>query len=661
MPQNTAQISLKQNLIGKAGECMSDKPGNDDIERKIAGLEQQLSRLKNTEAELKISAEKYKHIFDHSPAAVYLSDQNGKILSVNKAWERLFGFPSRESIIGLNSNHVLFTDPEERERYKRILEQRGFVEGFETQMRRYDGSIIDVEITGSAKRKNAGEIECFEGFITDISARKKAERDLRISEEKYRTVAENSLAGIYMFQDGGTFSYVNQRFAEMLGYDCPEEIMGRHFWELVHPDDRNMVKGKGLNREKTHVEPTHYSFRCIRKDGTTIWVSMRAVHASYRGKPAATGNIIDITERKLAEKKLLDSEEKYRTVVENSLTGIFIHQKGKYRYINHRLAEMLGYDRPEEIIDKPFWEIVHPDDQAMVRTRGLRRQAGDFYPNHYIFRVLKSDGSIMWVEMRASSSTYQGSSAVIGNVVDITERKRAEEEIRLLSRRLIDVIEEERRLLAADLHDEFGQGLTALHMDLDALKASMPEDFQEQRDKCQVLLNRVERMADGIRATISHLRPSILDHLGLIPTMESTISEFSQRKPEIYINFQAVGLKKRLASQTEIVLYRILQECLINISKHSEARHVDIMLTASHPWVILIIKDDGMGFKQGITGLPVAGSTKGIGFLSMRERIAPLGGSIDISSSPGRGTAVRIKLPITSGDGNESDTDTISG
>lgn len=638
---------------------MSEKPDYKDLERKIAELEQELAQRKKTEAELRISADKYKHIFDHSPAAVYLSDREGKILGVNKGWERLFGFSSCESVIGLNSSDVLFAERGERERYREVIEEQGFVEGFETRMRRHYGSVIDVEITGSVKRDCEGEIECFEGFITDISYRKKAEKELRISEEKYRTVTESSLAAIYMFQEGGIFSYVNQRFAEMLGYDNPEDIIGHYFWEFVHPDDREMVKERGLRREKSNIEPTHYSFRCVQKDGKTIWVSMRAVHTRYRGQPAATGNMVDITERKLAEKKLVDSEEKYRTVVENSLAGIFIHQEGKYKFVNRRFVEMLGYDRPEDFLDCPFWEFVHPEDQELVRRRGVKRQEGDFYPNQYIFRALRKDGSVIWIELRVANSIYKGNPAVIGNFIDITERKRAEEEIRYLSRRLIDAIEEEKRRIAADLHDEFGQGLTALHMDIEALSTSLPANFSVQRDRCRVFLTRVEKMADCIRDTISNLRPSLLDHLGLVPTMESTINEFSQRRQDILVSFQSVGLKKRLASQTEIVLYRILQECLTNISKHSGARHVDIMLTASHPWVILTIKDDGKGFRQGDSGLPIAGSKNGIGFLSMRERVASLGGRVDITSSLGRGTAIRIKLPAADGGENEGQNSSI--
>jgi len=498
------------------------------LEQRIAELENDLAEKSRLVEHIARSEQKYRHIFEHSPAAVYLSDEDGMILGVNKAWEKLFGLSSRKDIVGKNSGQILFEDPHARDRYRDFLEKRGFVERFETRMRRNDDTIMDVEITASVRWGDNG-VENFEGFVTDITARKDAERALQISEEKYRTV------------------------------------------------------------------------------------------------------------------------------VENSLTAIFVHQRGRFTYVNRRFVEMLGYDRSDDLLGRSFWGFVHPDDREMVKNRGLKRQDGDFSPNQYIFRALKKDDSVIWVELRATHSTYLGNPAVVGNFIDITKRKRAEEEIRYLSRRLIEAIEEEKKRIAADLHDEFGQGLTSLHFDLDALRGSIPEEWEELRNRCGFFLNRIETMADCIRETIADLRPSILDHLGLIPTLESAVSEFSGRRPEMRIAFQTAGFKRRLPMQTEIVLYRIFQECLNNISKHAEAGNVDISLICSHPWVIFVVKDDGRGFTQDENGLPRTGVTTGIGMLSMRERVASLRGSIDISSAPGRGTAIRIKLPLPSGNADEKD------
>jgi signal transduction histidine kinase len=250
---------------------------------------------------------------------------------------------------------------------------------------------------------------------------------------------------------------------------------------------------------------------------------------------------------------------------------------------------------------------------------------------------------MVWVDMRATHATYMGKSAVVGNLIDITQSKKAEEEIYNLSRRLIEVSEEEKKRLAADLHDELGQALTSLHFNLEAMQGSLPSQFLEQKKRCDGLIQTVERMADSVRKTTSYLRPDLLDHLGLVPTLEWYIHEFTESWPEIQVEFQVLGLKKRMNPEIELVLYRIFQECLTNIYKHAKAKRVEIILTYSHPRVIFTIRDNGIGYKKARKGK----SARGIGIPSMKERVASFGGSVDISSAPGKGTTIRAELPVT--------------
>jgi PAS domain S-box-containing protein len=383
----------------------------------------------------------------------------------------------------------------------------------------------------------------------------------------------------------------------------------------------------------------------LRKDGSVIDVHITsAIRRNKDGEPEGyEGFVVDVTDRKRAEGELQESEEKYRTVVENSLAGINVHQNGIFQYVNQRLVEMLGYDSPDELVGRHFWEVIHPADQELVKRRGLRRQKTMFHPAQYIFRALRKDRSVIWVELWASPALYQGKPAVVAIVIDITGRKEAEEKIHHLSRRLIDVIEEESLRLAADLHDEFGQALTSLHFGLEALAASLEHDTDRQ-ERCRTLVRRVEQLADQVRKTTARLRPELLDHLGLIPTLEWHIQDFLNQRDGLDIQFQATGFKRRLRGTSEIVLYRVVQECLTNIAKHAQAKNVRILLTHSHPKAILVIRDNGIGYKPDEAGLP-EGSPRGIGLLSMRERVASLGGTFDISSSPGRGTTIRVEIP----------------
>jgi signal transduction histidine kinase len=224
---------------------------------------------------------------------------------------------------------------------------------------------------------------------------------------------------------------------------------------------------------------------------------------------------------------------------------------------------------------------------------------------------------------------------------EIAERKRAEKEIRHLSMKLITSNEEGRKALAQDLHDEFGQTLAALHMGSESLYNSIPEELGGQKRSIAELTQLIEQLGDKIRSISSDLRPDLLDDLGLVPTLEWYLKEFSeQKKNEPQVNFQAIGFRKRLSPDVELGLYRIFQESMNNIVKHAKAKNVNVTLTYSHPNVIFIISDDGEGFDEQTRG------TDGIGLLGMRERVMAMDGLIDIRSGRGKGTTIRVELPV---------------
>ena len=491
-------------------------------EAEVAALKAELARCRTRLAELTASEEKYRHFFEKSPIMIYVTDRDGTFLNINRAGARLMGFRASHEVIGRKSQAYFFVDPVDLGTYIQNLKTHGTIREFETRMRRRDGSTITVQLTAALRRTLTGKIRGFEGFVLDITARKQAQQNLRESELKHRTILDNSLSAIYMFQDGGCFTYVNRQMVKMMGYDSADEIVGR-----------------------------------------------------------------------------------------------------------------------------PFWEVIAPEDRAYVKQRGLQREMGDVSPNRYEFRLLKKDGSVIWVDMQAVHAVHQGGPAVIGNFIDVTSIKQAQNEIKLLSRKLIEDIEDERRTLAADLHDEFGQTLTLLQFDLEKLQAALPAGERSPRQRCLKVMDRIQTLADAVRHTTSRLRPDLLDHLGLVPTIEWYVNDYQNRLASLRIDFQAVGFKKRLGGDSEIVLFRIFQESLNNVAKHAAAGEVDIVLTCSHPAVFLTIRDNGRGFQQVANGMPAnLPLTKGIGLLSMKERVETLGGELTISSAVGRGTIIRAELPL---------------
>lgn len=507
---------------------MTKEPEN-SYRQEIALLEEQLAARDREIAALKSSERKYRHLFEKSPTMIYVVDINGNFVNINAAGARMLGYEKPSEVVGRRLEDFFLINRKKLRLYSSILEKSGAIRDFDTKMKTANGEVHDVQFSVAARATVTGKVRGYEGYVIDVTWRKEAEKKLVESETKYKTVLDNSLAAIYMFQDGGYFSYVNPRMVRLLGYDSEDEIIGRGFWEIIAPDDLEMVKARGLEREKREISPRRYKYRMVKKNGEEIWVDMRASHAPYLGQPAA-----------------------------------------------------------------------------------------------------------------------------VGNFIDITKEVKAEEQIRQLTRRLIEGIEEERRALANDIHDEFGQLLTLLQFDVESLRNLLPAGTAKATSICDKVMEQIQNLAEKMRDTTSRLRPDVLDHLGLVPTLEWYVKDINERRGGMQITFQAIGLKKRLSPGIELVLYRVFQEGLNNITKHSRARNVSIQLTYNHPDIIFMIRDDGCGFTAGKDGFPVQNQIKSIGLLSMKERVSSLNGDMSVRSTPGKGTVLRIKIPMDEGQNHET-------
>lgn len=360
----------------------------------------------------------------------------------------------------------------------------------------------------------------------------------------------------------------------------------------------------------------------------------------------------EINMRHKAEHSLRESEERYRLAIESSNDGVIVVRDLTIVWGNTRVAEIFGYKSKRDLLGKPLATIVHPDDQPRVLGISRNRQKGIPTPRRYDFMGRKNGGELMYVAVSATTMFYLGETLSLAYLRDVTQRRLAEEQIHHLSQRLIDGIEEERRRLAADLHDEFGQAMTGLHLGMESLINSLKPDQEEITLKGHKLISLIEHLADSLRSITTELRPDMLDHLGLVPTVEWYINDFKERAPIISINFEAAGFHERkLPGQIEIVLYRILQEALNNVVKHAQADEVDVRLTYNHPRVIMIISDNGQGFEMEGPPFPHPDGKGGIGLISMRERAASAGGTIDVRSTLGKGTVIKATLPVVSLEG----------
>ncbi len=230
-------------------------------------------------------------------------------------------------------------------------------------------------------------------------------------------------------------------------------------------------------------------------------------------------------------------------------------------------------------------------------------------------------------------------------VREMAERELAEAEVRRLSRKVIVASEEERCRLARDLHDVISQQLVALHLQLDRCRQQLEGKDAGLASQFRPFLGTISMLGDDLRNVIVALRPPLLDDLGLLPALEAHLADLKKLCPELEAELHCRGLSVRLPAELETVLFRVCQEALSNVIKHAQASQVEIWLTLSHPTIILVIEDNGIGLAKTST-VEAARSAGHFGMVGIRERVSAVGGSFRIQSAPGKGTRLRVEAPL---------------
>jgi len=274
------------------------------------------------------------------------------------------------------------------------------------------------------------------GLEQEKAERKKAEEALRESEGKYRALFESKLDGVFVL-DAETMKVVlvNQVAAGMFGFSSPEEALGMNPLDFVVPEERErtlrIIVEDMFKKDMQRVN----EFRTISEDGKEKWISAVGTRFEYGGKLAGLVSFRDITAQKRVDQELKESEEKYRVLVGNANEAIFVTQDGTIKFANPKVTEVVGYSK-EELTSRPFVELIHPDDREMVIGRHLRRLKGEEFPHVYPFRVVDKAGNIVWVELNVALIKWEDKPATLDLLTDITERKKAEDELRSSEERL---------------------------------------------------------------------------------------------------------------------------------------------------------------------------------------------------------------------------------
>jgi PAS domain S-box-containing protein len=271
----------------------------------------------------------------------------------------------------------------------------------------------------------------------DITKLKEAEIALAESEARYRTAIENSNDGVAIIRmkalgEGATHVYVNQKYLDMFGYDSLDDLNSYPIHTTVHPDDRARIGDYSRLRREGKNAPMRYEMKGLRKDGSILYVDVTLSSVVFGGEPASFAFFRDVTSKKIAEQALVESEERYRTALENSSDGVALMVGNTHIFVNQRWLDIFGYDSPNEVIGRNMQPLItHPDDFQQMFESSQKRSRGEAQPRHFEFKGIKKDGTIIYVEVSLSPVTYKGELAYFSFVRDVTERKKAEAELKV--------------------------------------------------------------------------------------------------------------------------------------------------------------------------------------------------------------------------------------
>lgn len=391
----------------------------------IYGLSRDVTERKQAQDLVRASEERLRLAWETCPDAFSISRlENGIYVDVNTGYLELTGY-SREELIGKSALDLPFWhNPADRMHLVSGLTKEGYVKDLETKMRRKDGGVRTVLISAGVMTLD-GEPHIL-ALTKDIEDLRKATEVIRASEERYRQLVESVSDLIYRTDSNGYFTFVNPVAIRLTGYS-EDELIGRHYLEVAHPDCRKeLARFYGIQFVKKLAD-TYYEVPLLSKAGDTVWVGQHVQLLLENDVPIGFQAIArDVTDRKLAEQALRDSEEKYRNLVEESFDGIFVQKGTKITFVNSRLCEMLGYSETE-LVGKDHWQIYHPDYRELTRSRAQARMIGESVPSKYEVRLQRKDGASFDGEINAKAMTIERQPGLQVWIKDITERKRTEE------------------------------------------------------------------------------------------------------------------------------------------------------------------------------------------------------------------------------------------
>ena len=575
------------------------------------------------------------------PAGLLLAHASGKLLMANDEAARINRQPV-DSVESLDEYfrrwEVFYLDgqelPPERYPIARSLLHGEVVEAEEYKTLHADGDEAFVSVNSAPIRDERGEIVAGVVAFNDITARKKAEEELRKSEERYKALYEDNPFMYFATDTRGTMLSVNRSGAEQLGYSI-EELVGRSVFDLFHEEDREGVSRYFRACLQDLDRSGAWEARKVRKDGSTLWVkeNVRLVQGPD-GNMSVLLICEDITERKRAE----EANAYLAAIVRSSGDAVVgTSPDGTIESWNPTAERVFGYTA-EEAVGRPISLLATPDRYAEQRDLIYRLRSGEAVTLETV-RVAK-DGRAVDVMLNAAP-IMEAPDRMVGisaTLTDISERKRAEEQRERLRAREAVVRAEaaERRRISRELHDRVAHSMGVVHQSLQLYKVLLSRDPLQAEAKLVLAQEMAKSALDSTRNLAMELRNSITEG-----DLEGALSSLlrSSVPPDVEAELWVEGDESFVPTHVREQLFLILREALRNAVSHSGCSQISLYLDIVPEKITGAVEDDGCGFDPG-------GSANGAGLKSMKERTALVGGTCSVRSEPSGGTRVEVSMPL---------------
>ena len=595
-------------------------------------------------------------LLESAAQAILAVNKEGRFVLANGMAEKMFGYNQNE-LVGQPLDLLVPKDVQHRhgEYHTAFFDNprnRPMGMGLDLEGQRKDGSRFPIEVSLNAIETSEGRLGV--AFVSDITERKRAQEALHQSELQYRGLFEHMREGLayckMIFENGlgSDFIYltVNERFNILTGL---KDVPGKRVTDVI-PRIRELDPGLFEIYARVALTGMPEKFEMF-INSLGQWYSVSA-YCPQNGFFVAIFDAIN--ERKQMEDALREKEERLQLAVDSTGLGTFDFDPRTGKLIWSDVSKgYFGLPPDAEVNDATFRKGIHPDDRNRVQRmveEAMRPESHGRYATEY--RTIGiNDGKERWISAwgRVLFDRLGQPERFIGVMLDISEKKRLERaveasrnEIRALAASLLAAQEEERRRVSRELHDQICQQLASLAIEIGGLAANLPppEDAQSRLNALQA---RVVKASEETRHIAYQLHPSALDDLGLVVSLRALCKEFSERE-SIAVEFTSRVLPGSIPRDIVSCLYRVAQESLQNIAKHSNAKHASVALSLRKKSVLLSIEDDGAGFDA-----IVVKGRGGLGLVGMEERAHMVHGTLSIEAQPGHGARISLTVPLPAG------------